>query len=256
MNEYRFAASSVVYRGNMIVTGGVKTVDGVEELILAQSKGLWIIKSQLPFPRIFGHVCVVYKNRILLIGGYLLSMVYAEIYEIQLTPPYTSRLLINMPQPRCYHGAVLINEKIFITGGSTTGLMQADTNTVLVFDPATNTCTELKPLPYAVSHMATVAWKDNVAILGGSDEKCDVRNNAILYNVTTGSHRTLPNMRKKRVGCTAVTIGDNIIVMGGCDETGNDLNSVECYNFGTNTWTEFPAMAEARSHATAVVHYM
>ena len=76
--------------------------------------------------------------------------------------------------------------------------------------------------------MATVAWKDNVVVIGGKDNEGNIRNTVILYNVTTGSYRMLPKMTKKRANCTAVTIGDNIIVMGGFVETITRLNSVEC----------------------------
>ena len=158
-----------------------------------------------------------------------------------------------MTRAICYHGAVTINEKIFIIAGTTTGFFEGTTDTVLEFDPATNTCTELEPLPYPVSHMATVAWKDNVVVLGGRDNESNVRNTVIMYNVATRGHRMLPEMTKKRYGCTAVTIGDDIIVLGGWDESGIALNSVECYNFDTNTWTELPAMSETRPRATAVV---
>ena len=259
MNECRDGASSVVHQGHMIVTGGDSGVFEapnivVEELNLAQQDGHWIeCQFKLPFTKTCGHVCVVYQNRLFVIGGGFGQLVYDTIHEIQLIPPYTSRLLPKMPRPIRYHGSVIMNDKIFIIGGSAT--RQDATNTVLMFDPATNTCRGLKPLPYAVSRMATVAWKDNVVVLGGVDQGGNKRNTVILYNVTTETHRMLPPMTKKRHGCTAVTIGDNIIVMGGFDETGTGLNSVKCYNFNTNTWTEFPAMAEARSYPTAVVKY-
>ena len=124
-----------------------------------------------------------------------------------------------------------------------------------MFDPASNTFTELKPLPYAVSHVATTTWQDNVVVVGGSDKKGNIHNTVILYNVTTGSHRMLPEMTKKRCGCTAVTIGGNLVTMGGMDNAVKDLNSVECYNFHTNTWTEFPAMTNERAYHTSVVKY-
>jgi hypothetical protein len=34
----------------------------------------------------------------------------------------------------------------------------------------------------------------------------------------------LPEMTKKRWGCTGVIIGDNIVTMGGYDENGTNLN--------------------------------
>ena len=259
MNECRGAACSVVYQGHMIVTGGLSETERlndttVEELDLAQQNAHWIESPfKLPFQELYGHVCVVDHNRLLVIGGRFNREVKDTIYEIQLILPYTSTLLCNMPRAICYHGAVTINEKIFIIGGTTTGFFQGATNTVLEFDPTTNTCTELNRLPYPVYHMATVAWKDIVVVLGGRDNESNIRNTVILYNVTTRSHDMLPAMTKKRYGCTAATIGNDIIVMGGWDENGIAVNSVECYNFDINTWTELPEMTETRPRATAVV---
>ncbi len=259
MNECRRTASSVVYQGHMIVTGGAsqtyQSLASVEELNLAQQDGHWV-ESQFKLPALSrDHACVVYQKKLVLIGGCAGGRLFHTIHEIHLTPPYTSRLLTKMPRPICCHGAETVSGKIFIIGGSTAPLCSGTTNTVLMFDPVTNTCTELKPLPYAVSRMATVTWKDNVVVLGGLDKEGNTRNTVILYNVTTGNHRMLPEMRRSRYGCTAVTIGDNVIVIAGCDETRKSLNSVECYNFNSNTWTEFPAMAEERAFHTAVVKY-
>ena len=259
MKKRRRGSSSVLYQGHMIVTGGLdenyQNLDSVEELNLAQPNGHWVkSKFKLPVPSC-GHTCVVYQNRLIVIGGAAVSRVYGTIYEIQLTPPYTSRLLTKMPKRVCYHGAEIVNDKIFIIGGTTTGSLKDATNTVLMFDLATNTCTEIKSLPYRISRMATVTWKDNVVILGGRDNQCNILKTVILYNATTGSHRMLPEMKTKRWSCTAVIIGDNIIVMGGQNETESDLKSEECFNFNTNTWTELPAMTETRWGATAVVKY-
>ena len=257
--ECRCGSSSVLYQGHMIMTGGwderFHNLDSVEELNLAEQNGHWVkSKFKLPVP-CHGHTCVVYQNRLIVIGGRDDIRVYDTIYEIQLTPPYTSRLLTRMSKPVCYHGAEIVNDKIFIIGGTTTGSLKDATNTVFMFDPATNSCTEIKSLPYRISRMATVTWKDNVVILGGRDNQGNILKTVIPYNVTTGNHRMLPEMTSKRFGCTAVIIGDNIIVMGGCDQTNPALKSMECFNFNTNTCTELPAMTEARRGATAVVKY-
>jgi N-acetylneuraminic acid mutarotase len=256
MNECRGAASSVLHQGHVIVTGGYsdQDLDSVEELNLVD--GQWIDKTHIKLPApSSGHTCVVHQNRLLVIGGDFSDEISNAIHEIQLTPPFTSRLLTKLPRAICYHGTVIVNDKVYIIGGSTTGFGKDTTDYVLMFDPATNTCTELNPLPYPVSEMTTATWKDNVVVLGGEDKEGNILNEVILYNVATKRHRILPEMRQKRSGCTAVTIGDNIITMGGRDETSTQLSSVECYNFQTNTWTELPAMTEARAYATAVVTY-
>ena len=257
MNECRSAPSSVLYQGSMIVTGGYSDtyLDSVEQLNLAKQHHQW---RNCPFKlsvRSEGHVCVVYDNCLLVIGGTAGGVVYGTIYKIQLIPPYSSRLLTKMIRPVCSHGAVVVNNNIYIIGGSTTTSSEESTNTFLMFDPLTYNFTALQPLPYSVSRMATVTWKDNVVLLGGIDNERNRLNKVLLYNVTTGSYRMLPEMKKKRYGCTAVVIGDNIVVMGGQDETNTELCSVECYNFDTNTWTEFPSMDTARGFPTAVVKY-
>ena len=263
MNECREGASSVLYQGRMIVTGGEydrEPLNSVEELDLAQQDGHWVeLQSKLPIG-LNGHVCVEYQNRLLVIGGHKPEVVPPflsnTIYEIQLTSPYTSKLLTTMPCMATFHGAEIVNNKIYIFGGCVFHLFFSDAeDNVLMFDPATNNFTRLQSLPYAVSGMATVTWKDNVVVLGGMNKKRCVLDTVILYNVTTGNHRMLPRMKKKRLGCTAVIIGNNIVVMGGLDDNSEILNSVECYNFVTNTWTEFPAMLKTRAFATSVVKY-
>ena len=266
MKECRYAPSSVLYQGRMIVTGGfnaeLQTTDSVEELNIVQQDGHWVqSKFILPVPSL-GHACVACHDRLFVIGGYTMvesdesaeKRLCGEIHEIQLTNPYGSSLLTRLPKPVFYHGAETVNNKLFIIGGSITELL-TPTNDVLMFDPANKTCTELKPLPYAVTRMATVTWKDNVVILGGMNDQYKAIKTVIRYNVTTGSHLMLPEMTTKRCSCIAVILGENIIVMGGCDENDTDLKSVECFNLTTNTWTEFPAMTEARQGATAVVKY-
>ena len=264
MNECRTGASSVLYQGHMIVTGGEVylkvSLNSVEELNLAQHDGHWI-KSQFKLPlELQDHVCVVYQNRLLVIGGstgfvFLDLPVCDSIYEIELSPPYTSKLLTRMPRSATFHGSELVNNKIYIFGGSVSQFARDAIDNVLMFDPTTNNCTELQPLPFAVSEMATIIWKDNVVVLGGKNKESRALDTVVLYNVTTGSHRMLPSMNQKRYGCTAVIIGDNTVVMGGRGDDRKVLNSVECYNFDTNTWTEFPAMTKARAFATAVVKY-
>ena len=273
MNECRQGASSVLYQGHMIVTGGsagsresldslldFKSLDSVEELDLAQQDGHWI-KSQFKLPlQLEVHVCVVYQSRLLVIGGYYIDRILRtcnSIHEIQLTPPYTSKVLAELPRNAIFHGAEIVNNKIYVIGGRSSGqtFFFDAINNVLMFDPATNNFTELQSLPYAVSEMATVTWKDNVVILGGRDREWRVIDTVLLYNVTTGSNRMLPSLKKKRRDSTAVIIGNNIVVMGGLGEDAKPVNSVECYNFDTNTWTELPAMIKPRAFATAVVKY-
>ena len=253
MSEYRAYASSVVYQGRMIVTGGQGIPFDVEERDLAQQKAQWKTSSlnlNFEFEQLNGHVCVRKDpNRFLVIGG---RSTGEKIYEIQLkdSPPYPSKLVTEMPEPLrnlCNHCAVRIGDEIFIIGG-TKGPDTRDT--VALLNVKTNECTELGRLPYPVSHMAATLWLDNVLVLGGKNKENKALNTAIMYNVTLKKAIRFPPMKNKRYGCTAVTIGDNIIVMGGWNEAGEKLKSVECYNV-VGGWKDLPDMNERRAAATA-----
>jgi N-acetylneuraminic acid mutarotase len=116
-----------------------------------------------------------------------------------------------------------------------------------------NACKQLAPLPYEVSKMATVRWGDNIVIVGGADKHDKALDTVIIYNVKTEQSHSLPSMRCKRWGCTAVVIGNNIVVLGGDHEQEGILKSVETFNFESYTWQELPEMSQARIFHTAVV---
>ncbi|CAB4020099.1 glucosylceramidase-like, partial [Paramuricea clavata] len=78
-------------RVNCDYCGEMEEDKDVEELNLARQDGHWV-KSHFKLPM---------PSR----GGYVDGRVYDTIHEIQLTPPYTSKLLTKMPRPLCYHGA-------------------------------------------------------------------------------------------------------------------------------------------------------
>ena len=111
----------------------------------------------------------------------------------------------------------------------------------------------MSPLPYPVFGMATVMLGENVIVAGGCSIDGESLDNVIIYNVKTGSHHMLPNMKYKRRYCVAVTINNFIIVIGGIDEKGNPLKTVEKFSFNSYSWEELPSMEEARYEVTAVV---
>ena len=101
--------------------------------------------------------------------------------------------------------------------------------------------------------MATVHWRDQVVLLGGSDKDGKTLNDVFMYDCKTGKITVLPSMLEERCACCAVITGNTILVMGGCNEKSKDLNSVECFTMGGSTWEHLPAMNIARWFAVAEV---
>jgi hypothetical protein len=113
--------------------------------------------------------------------------------------------------------------------------------------------------------MATVAYKDNIIILGGQDcvpDMWSALNDVLMYNIHSLECKRLPSMLEKRSNCAAVIMSDVIVVMGGEITTerrdgyrrSTKLKTVEYYVIGDTTWQKLPAMNGTRARATACVY--
>ena len=272
--------TSFTYKGELIVTGVIDPSSGtrsdyMEAITLGENfpESEWKAGLvRLPH-KCYGHATVLVKNRLLLFGGYENSFIDG-VYEIPLVSPYTPRLLCRMPEPRCYHGAGLFEDKVCIVGGQTKA---GASNEVLLYDLKKNKWKKLAALGKAVTKMATVCWKDNIVLLGGQSQPDDSSppdnssppptNEVVMYNITTETSSTLPPMMRARSACAAVSIGNTMVVMGGyqCEhnprygQSGvqsrynwSNISSVEYFNFELNDcWRELPSMKTARRGATA-----
>ena len=249
MNVPRTLAASVVIGTKVNVVGGGTEI--IEILDVGQRPLQWIrSKAVLPFP-LFGHSCVVYDGKLIVIGGYNLNTggYSNEIHEVLLAEPYSSKLLCTLPTPIGYHGTEMINDKIYIFGGKWNELLYDD---ILVFDPVTNECKELSKLPYPLRYMSTVQWENKVVLLGGESGHDIALKEVIMFDPMSGECTQLPPMGHARRGAAAVTADDVVVVMGGWYESKRRAKSVECFNLSNKTWNDLPPMKEARAHVTAV----
>ena len=263
MKECRCGASSVVYdnqklfvSGGYISVGGIKSIEtlSLNAVHVNQTINWEYIAGELPIP-LWGHRSVIHNGRLIVIGGRDgdKRTVTDTITEVSLVPPYTSKLLTTMPQPRWLHGVVIFDDKILIVAGTQDQDCKASLQTVLLYGITKNECQELAPLPYAMCEAATVKWgNDNIIVAGGVNRKGKTLNKVLLYNIKTQKSHELPNMKYKRKGCVAAVVRDTVIVMGGRDEEGNYLKSVESFRFDSYSWQDLPEMHEARYLATAV----
>ena len=267
MNTPRSFASSVLV-GNQIVVSGGDTgdtiTDSIEILNLDETPLQWITSpAKLPSP-LSAHQTVVYQGKLIVIGGYDHNRGYITrmISEVFLTPPYSEHMLGFLPQRRAWHGAELVNDKIFIFGGGITHITPQDD--VFVYDPRTDECSEEMPaLPYPVQGMATVRWGNKVLLLGGVNEREEELDDVISYDIESGETTRLPRMTQKRGGCCAVntptvdtssacssdTSTDTLVALASL----RNLNTVERYDFHSHAWQDMPPTREAREFCTAVV---
>ena len=259
MAKKRQAATSFVYNNQVVIAGGYCDGSGyVDDMIrmnvdphpdLAEH---WTECPVKISAKTACHSSVLYNNTLMITGGSDGNAASDRIDEVKLVPPYTSKTLSRMPEPRHRHCTEIFDDSLLILGGSTTRDYKDNLSSVVLYDIKNNVCKQLAPLPYEVSLMATVRWGDNVVVIGGADKHSIALNTVIMYNVKTEQSHMLPPMKFKRWGCTAVVVENNIVVLGGHNVLGK-LKSVEAFSFERNTWQALPEMSKARFRHTAVV---
>ena len=215
MKTSRAESSSVVYNGQVFLTGG--TSDG-KNILSSIEKFSCNVNPLVPpcwsffpvnLPRALkGHYTVVYHDKMLVIGGYSEENEnYSDIiFEVQLLFPFTTRVLAKLPSPRPMRGCgvVLVNDKILIFGGHNGNYQDLESANVTMYDITKNEVKELAPLPYGVCNMATVKFGKNVVLAGGYSYGCSIRNTVISYNIETQKSTELPPMENCRSECCAV----------------------------------------------------
>ena len=257
----RCSASSFVYNNHVTLAGGwcdLNSVDNMIRMKIQPVPDLSVIWSNFPAKlptKLHVHSSVMYKDSLFVSGGHKTDQhVYSDcIHEVQLKPPYTVKLVSQMPEPRIDHCTVLCDDNVLIIGGKKSWSCKDNLRSVQSYDIKKNECQQLPDLPYTVSQMATVKWAENVVIIGGADKDEKALNKVIIYNTKTGNSHVLPPMLHKRKGCAAVVIENTIVVLGGMDEKQNNLKSVEGFSFERFSWEKLPDMEEGRYLSTAVV---
>jgi hypothetical protein len=257
MKKERATPSAFVHERQIYVSGGwtgTEDTDTIESMNVDEENIAWI-QSPLKMPiKCNAHQMVSHENSAILTGAIDGDNVSDGIYEIKLNPPYTSKLLTQLPEPRYYHGCQIIDNQVVVVGGQTSTYLEDAKNTVYVYDLNNNECKTLPPLPSPITEMASVSYKGNVILIGGVNEKGQTLKSVVMYDVKTGKIKMLPCLNHKRAGSAAVITGNVIIVMGGYDyETKTCLGSVECLDLSSNVWRELSPMKTKRGFPTAVI---
>ena len=225
---------SFMYGKKIMICGGNQT-ERTEYLNPSES-GCTATLASVSLPTNARYNGLLYKDRILTFDK--------GVVETLLESQGESRKLLQEEQCRNYPAGVhRFGYNVYIVGGQESKMEK--------YDAVKNEMKTLPSLPYKVSYMASVAYKDNIIIMGGYDGKQSL-NDVVMFNVTTHEYKKLPSMLEKRRYFTAVIIGAVIVVMGGLNQT--YLNTVEYYVIGDSEWKELPAMNLARSAATACVY--
>ena len=166
----------------------------------------------------------------------------------------------NMLARREDHKSVVLGGKLYLLGGDNTPL------TTEYIEPCTSTTAKQGiPLVSKSSGACAVAiTHDTFALIGGSDFSCGSYSgcgsrSGMVYNITSGTHYSLPEMKYARMNHDCVMFKDPktrekfILVTGGRFEGKNYVGNTEILKVGGSFWWEKGQLNRPRSNLRLAV---
>ena len=184
------------------------------------------------------------QNSIVLIGGEVDRRISGEVLIYNRNEDVWHEMNADKPTPVINTGAVLLNNRIYIPGGTMTPNKATDSFEAL--DLKANTWTALPHLPLPTTNHAVAGVNDQVFVLGGRVDG-HITGNSAVFDVVNNRWSTLPPMPTARENAAATAINDRIYVVGGFDGR-RELATCEVYSISQKTWSKCTPMTVGRSN--------
>ncbi|HEY8598583.1 MAG TPA: kelch repeat-containing protein [Thermomicrobiales bacterium] len=232
-----------------------------------EASGGWVNAGSLLQARAGHTASILPDGRVLIIGGERSqsnanSLGSAEIYDPR-TNIWSSGPAMNLG--RMGHTATpLPTGQVLVVGGDTVlpGMPATVTNSVELFDPATNSW---RPAAAASlgrqHHTATVLPDGRVLIVGGetidpASGQQRVLASAELYDPRTNSWSRVGDLGRSRVGHTAIVLPDGRVVVSGGETVAADgqrdvTPAVEIFDPASGAWADTGSLSTGRAGHTA-----
>ena len=166
------------------------------------------------------------------------------------------------PLTRSYHGAAVVNGKIYVMGGA--GEDNKPFASVQVYDPATGTWAARANMPTARGLFGTSAVGGTIYAVGGTTRGRDKLAVVEAYDTATDTWTRRADMPTPRNALSTAVVDGKVYAIGGWGydrpeggwesldptTTGKDFSTVEAYDPETDTWAIRADMPTPRSHMT------
>lgn len=146
------------------------------------------------------------------------------------------QLLAPMPNPRNHMGGVALNGKLYAIGGQHQGQQSSGPqNEVDVYDPATNTWTQVAPLPRPIGHVTANVFVRNarVVVVSGLTSNSVPIANVIEYDPSTNTWSEIPPLPSGRQSPVSGLVGNQIVAT--CGFNGRSLQAQTWVTNATST---------------------
>ena len=147
--------------------------------------------------------------------------------------------------------AVAYNGRIYVFGGFSGNTY---TNTAEVYDPVTDTWTDIAPMTIARASLSAAEAGGKIYVIGGHNNNASSFLDTVeAYDPGTNTWETKAPLPKLIIWMKAVSLNGKIYVTGGYDGS-NALNTLYEYDPTSDTWTQKASMNQARlEHGTVAL---
>ncbi|KAK9291414.1 hypothetical protein L1049_019361 [Liquidambar formosana] len=188
------------------------------------------------------------------------------VYDQWVAPPVSGQL----PKARYEHGAVVVQDKMYIFGGNHNGRYLNDLQ-VLDLRSWTWSKVEVKavaeslessspvPLASCAGH-SLIPWENKLLSVAGHTKDPSENIQVKAFDLQTSTWSTLKTYGKapvSRGGQSVTLVGTSLVIFGGQDAKRSLLNDLHILDLETMTWDEIDAVGvppSPRSDHTAAVH--
>nr|XP_060639326.1 kelch-like protein 7 [Anolis sagrei ordinatus] len=197
-------------------------------------KDSWYSKLGPPTPRDSLAACAA-EGKIYTSGGSEVGNSALYLFECYDTRTESWHTKPSMLTQRCSHGMVEANGLIYVCGGSLGNNVSGRVlNSCEVYDPATETWTELCPMLEARKNHGLVFVKDKIFAVGGQNGLGGL-DNVEYYDIKVNEWKMVSPMPWKGVTVKCAAVGSIIYVLAGFQGVGR-LGHILEYNTETDKW--------------------
>ena len=250
----RWGLSAAVVDDKVYIIGGtlnnnVQRLDGTSIIEAYDPQtNTWQQLADLPTPRTYPYTAVV-NGIIYVFGGWYTDKVEGLKYPVvveaydPVTDTWTQKK--DMPVSRVHPAIGVVDEKIYIIGGST-GWGHAHVrrmDRVDIYDPATDTWEQGTKMPTQRDPYLGGVVNNRIYIIGGYGPPAGQVLPVIEeYDPISRQWRKMKDMVNVKSSFRTVVVEDEIYVIGGINGARQYLTTVDVYHPQTETWRDIPAI--------------
>ncbi|VEL32429.1 unnamed protein product [Protopolystoma xenopodis] len=191
--------------------------------------------------------CVLYKNCIYVVGGYVSTGPTQTLKKLDLTT-CAWKYLSPMHEKRNYVSTCLLNESLYALGGHNG---RHRLNSVERYDPDQNHWAFIAAMLQVRSDAGADAVQGRIYVVGGFDGH-HFYDSVEMYDPKVNQWSLVAPMQNIRSGVSVVAFKSNLFAIGGNDGL-QRLRTVERYDPETNQWQNMPSMIRQRSNFCVAV---